>query len=226
MFDRRLRPLKDMLITPLAIPIGRILSPNEVSLLAFAVGMACMVTVACDLPVTAMVLWALNRVFDGLDGLIARKSGRASDAGGYLDIVLDFLVYAGIPLAMTWAEPGLAFLCAVMLASFYINSASWMYLSALLEKHGKGATDRGEATSVSMPAGIVEGSETIVFYTLMILAPTWRSTLFLMLAGLTILGAALRFYQGFRLLLWMDKESALRNGDPKNQFSDFASKIG
>lgn len=213
MFDTRLRPWKDLLITPLADAIGRVLSPNGVSLLAFAAGMACMVSVACDLPVAAMVLWALNRVLDGLDGLIARRSGRASDAGGYLDIMLDFLVYAGIPLAMAWAEPGLALACAVMLAGFYINSASWMYLSALLEKHGKGASDRGEATSVSMPAGIVEGSETIVFYSLMILAPTWRTTLFFLLAGLTALGAALRFWQGFRLLRRLGSESDSRNVD-------------
>ena len=214
MFDRQLRPLKDLLITPLADAGGRVLSPNVVSLLAFVAGMVCIVSVTFDCPVAAMILWAINRVLDGLDGLIARRGGKASDAGGYLDIMLDFLVYAGIPLAMAWAEPGLSFACAVMLASFYVNSASWMYLSALLEKHGNGASNRGEATSVSMPAGVVEGSETIVFYSLMILAPTWRLTLFLLLAGLTILGAALRFWQGFRLLQRMGNESVSRNVNP------------
>lgn len=208
MFDTRLRPIKDLLITPLADAVGRVLSPNSVSLLAFAAGITCAASVALGQGTAAIVLWALNRVLDGLDGLIARRSGRTSDAGGYLDIMLDFLVYAGIPLAMAWIDPSLAFACALLLAAFYVNSASWMYLSALLEKHGRGAAQRGESTSVSMPAGVIEGGETIVFYTLTILIPAWRATLFLLLAGLTLAGATLRFAQGFRLLERMRGDAA------------------
>jgi phosphatidylglycerophosphate synthase len=200
MFDTRLRPIKDMLITPLADAVGRILSPNGVSLLAFAAGMACAASLLLGHGMAAFPLWALNRVLDGLDGLIARRSRRTSDAGGYLDIMLDFLVYASIPLAMAWADPGLAYACALLLAAFYVNSASWMYLSALLEKHGRGASERGEATSIPMPAGVIEGGETILFTSLMILLPAWRMTLFLLFAGLTIASAAIRFRHGFRLL--------------------------
>jgi phosphatidylglycerophosphate synthase len=200
MFDNTLRPLKDKLISPLADTVGRRLAPDTVSLLAFATGLACAAALGFGYPWLALPLWLLNRLLDGLDGLIARRSGRSSDAGGYLDIMLDFIVYAALPLAMAWAEPGLAYPAALLLGVFYINSASWMYLSALLEKRGAGAATRGEATSVSMPKGLVEGSETIVFYTVLIVIPSWRLILMLMFAFLTLAGALIRFIQGMALL--------------------------
>jgi hypothetical protein len=133
--------------------------------------------------------------------------------------MLDFLVYAGIPLAMAWANASLAYACALLLAAFYVNSASWMYLSALLEKHGHGASERGEPTSVSMPSGVVEGGETIVFYSLMILIPAWRQTMFFLFAGLTLAGAALRFVQGFKLLEQLRKDTSGSDTLPEQQHS-------
>jgi len=200
MFDNTLRPLKDRLISPLADAVGRRLAPDTVSLLAFAAGLACAAALGLGLSWLALTLWLLNRLLDGLDGLVARRSGRSSDAGGYLDIMLDFIVYAALPLAMAWAEPALAYPAALLLGVFYINSASWMYLSALLEKRGAGAVAKGEATSVSMPRGLVEGSETIVFYTVLIVAPSWRLVLMLLFAFLTLAGALIRFVQGMALL--------------------------
>ena len=43
----------------------------------------------------ALLLILLNRVMDGLDGAVARHAG-ATDFGGYLDIVCDFLFYSGV----------------------------------------------------------------------------------------------------------------------------------
>jgi phosphatidylglycerophosphate synthase len=200
MFDNTLRPLKDRLTTPLADVVGRRFSPDAVSLLAFVAGLGCAAALGFGFRCLALALWLLNRLLDGLDGLIARRSGRSSDAGGYLDIMLDFIVYTTIPLALVWEGPELAYPVAVLLGIFYMNSASWMYLSALLEKRGAGAAARGESTSVSMPGGVVEGGETILFYTLLILLPSWRLILVLLFAGLTLTGALIRFVQGMVLL--------------------------
>ena len=60
---------------------------------------------------------------------------------------------------------------ALLLSSFYVNAASWMYLSAVLEKRSVGAAARGETTSVTMPSGLIEGTETILFYALFLLFP-------------------------------------------------------
>ena len=41
----------------------------------------------------ALLFILLNRIGDGLDGAIARQT-QTSDAGGFLDICLDFIFYA------------------------------------------------------------------------------------------------------------------------------------
>ena len=46
----------------------------------------------------------LNRLCDGLDGAVARL-GTPTDLGAFLDITLDFLFYAGIPLAFAVCNP-------------------------------------------------------------------------------------------------------------------------
>lgn len=204
MMDSLLRPLKDRLLAPLVAAVSRFASPNGLSAAAFTAGMACAAALLFHRPAAAFTLWIVNRVLDGLDGALARAAGRSSDSGGYLDITLDFIVYAALPLAMIYRVPdlGLARAGAVLLAAFYINAASWMYLAALLEKRGagSGSVKAGGGTSLIMPAGIVEGAETIIFFSLMILLPAWRLPLFWACAGLTLAGAGFRFFLGMRLL--------------------------
>lgn len=75
-----------------------------------------------------------------------------------------------------------------------------MYLSALLEKRGAGARASGEPTSVTMPRGLVGGTETVLFYSAFLLFPRIYVYLAGAMAGLTILGALLRARAGMRLL--------------------------
>ncbi|HUR93374.1 MAG TPA: CDP-alcohol phosphatidyltransferase family protein [Gemmatimonadales bacterium] len=168
MFDEWLRRYKDRLLGGIARHMSRV-PPTAVTLLAFAAGLAAAAAILAGLRPLAFALWIVNRVLDGLDGTLARSQGRSSDLGAYLDIIFDFVVYAAIPLALAAVEPEASARMAVtvLLATFYINAASWMYLSALLERRG---TEAG-ATRVAMPAGLVAGAETIVFYGALILLP-------------------------------------------------------
>lgn len=148
----------------------------------------------------AILLFLCNRVLDGLDGLIARETGRQTDSGAYLDILLDFLIYALIPLALTYRHATGQeswVLLSLLFASFYINGASWMYLSGLLEKRRMSGA---EPTSLAMPGGLVEGAETIVFFGLMLAMPAWLNILFGLMAAMVVLGATLRSIRGFRVL--------------------------
>ena len=106
----------------------------------------------------------LNRVLDGLDGVIARVHDKQSDFGGYLDLLLDFVVYLAVPLAFVGVTPTPVNLWAgiALLSAYVINLLSWSTLSALLEKRRLQSADR--LTSVEMPPGLIEGAETILFY--------------------------------------------------------------
>jgi phosphatidylglycerophosphate synthase len=144
----------------------------------------------------------MGRILDGLDGTLARITGQQSDLGAYLDIVLDHVVYVAVPLGLALAAgtPAASMALALLLASFYINGASWMYLAALLEKRSAGAAARGELTTVTMPSGLVEGAETVVLYSLFLLMPGALVPLFWLMAGLVLLTAGQRVVWATRQL--------------------------
>ena len=186
MFDDLLRHLKDRLLTPVAARLGRRVHPNAVSVAALAVGLLVGVLAARRLYGAALAAWALNRVLDGLDGTLARVTGRQSDFGGYLDILLDFVVYAAVPLGLVYGAGTLDAARAGLwlVASFFVNAASWMYLSAVLERRAQGAASRGELTTVTMPPALVAGAETVVLYALFLAFPARLTLLFAIMAAL------------------------------------------
>jgi phosphatidylglycerophosphate synthase len=192
MYDHLLRHPKRVILSPLAraLPI----SPNTLTLIGLLFGLAAAFFSCVGQFRIALALWCINRVVDGLDGEVARASNTQSDLGGYLDILADLLVYALIPVGMAChANTTAVWLSlSLMLASFYLNVGSWMYLSSILEKRGIGAETTGELTTVSMPRGLVEGGETLLFFTLFLSYPSGASVLFSIFAALTFMGAALR----------------------------------
>ena len=211
MLDERLRATKDELLRPLAGRLGDV-SPNAVTVAAALVGLAAAVAAAQSRFGAALALWLANRVLDGLDGMAARVQGRQSDFGGYLDIVLDFAVYAALPIGLYLGAPGgggAALSLIVLLGSFYVNAASWMVLSAILEKRQAGAAARAELTTVTMPRALIGGTETILFYTAFLVWPGQMSWLFLVMAGLVMVGVGQRLWWARRNLR---EEAACRKG--------------
>ena len=119
----------------------------------------------------ALVPLLASRVADGLDGAVARARGK-SDFGGYLDIVCDFVFYAAIPMAFVLRDPAANGVAgAFLLASFYVNGATFLGYAVLAEKRGMETRSRGEK-SLYFTAGLLEGTETIAFFLLICLLPT------------------------------------------------------
>jgi phosphatidylglycerophosphate synthase len=173
MLDSTMRPIKDRLLAPVvAGPLGRV-HPTVVSSAALAASLGAAVAAWQRLAPLAVALWLAGRILDGLDGPIARASGRQSDVGGLLDFVFDTIGYAAVPLGIafgvddrtTWVAT------AIVVATFYVNAVSLGHVAALLEQRGRGASARREPTSVTMPRGLVEGTETIVLFTLALALP-------------------------------------------------------
>jgi len=188
-----MRHFKDRVGTPLAKHMGRI-SPLFMSMLALVAGLLAAYAAYLGQYWWAFGLWYLNRALDGLDGLIARMHDRQTDFGGYVDIVTDYVIYAALPIGLVAGSPSneryLAL--AFMLASFYINSASWMYLAAILEKR---AQHNNTQTTIVMPPGLIGGFETIVVYGIFLIFPTQIVWLF------SIFGV-LVFFTAFQRVVW------------------------
>ncbi len=195
MFDLALRPVKDRALGPAADVLAPRLGALPITAVSLVSCVAAGLLAGVGASRWAVVLWLFGRAADGLDGLVARRRGSASDLGGYLDMLADTVGYAAVPLgvAVGAGDEGVWTTCAVLLASFYVNALSWTYLSALLEKRGTGVATSGEATSIRMPVGLVEGAETIVLLTVVLAWPAsaaWVFALMALLVGLTVLQRA------------------------------------
>lgn len=118
----------------------------------------------------ALVLLA-SRLADGLDGAVARARGK-SDFGGYLDIVCDFVFYAAVPLAFVLTDPATNGAAgAFLLFSFYVNAATFLGYAVLAERRGMETRGRGEK-SLYFTAGLMEGTETILAFLVVVLWPS------------------------------------------------------
>ncbi len=199
MIDRYLRTPKDIVLKSLAQPVAK-LNPTVVTGIALLVGIAAALSLAYGQYWLGLGLWVVNRVLDGLDGTIARLTEQQTDLGGYLDILSDMVIYAIIPIALVIASPSPALYIALaaLLASFYINAGSWMFLSSILEKRNQGARSQEEQTTVTMPTGLIEGAETIAFFCAFIIFP--KALLWLFIA-MTILVT----YTMLQRIIWAAK---------------------
>ncbi len=186
MLDERLRPAKDRLFEPPARWLGGRVHPHLISIIGVLPGLAAAVLGARTEYGAALLCWIVNRLLDGLDGVVSRVDRRQTDLGGYLDIVLDYVAYAAIPVGLAVGNPSPGKYAAglLLLASFLVNAASWMYLAAILERRNLGATVTGERTTITMPSGLIAGTETIIFYSLFFLFPERIPALFTVMAGL------------------------------------------
>ncbi len=212
MLDRVTRDLKDRALDSFVRFVPKRVSPTAVTVASLPVGLASAVSAAYGLWWWAVALFWVNRLMDGLDGLIARSRNLQSDVGGYLDIMVDFVVYATIPIGVWLGRGGgvsgraaPAWPLVTLLAVFYVNGASWMYLSALIEKRRREsaapeAEEKQSITSVVMPTGLIEGTETVVFYTLFFLFPGQYAPLFTIMSAATLVGVVQRIVWARRTL--------------------------
>jgi len=186
MIDRTLRTSKDRVIGPAARVVAGRIGPVWLTALSLAGGVGGGIAAGFGLRWQAVALWLLGRVFDGLDGAVAREADRQTDLGGYLDMMADTIGYAAVPIGIATAQASIGTWtwCAVLLATFYVNTMSWTYLSAIAEKRGSGAGETGERTTIHMPAGLVEGAETIVLFVVMLSFPDRAIWWFSAMAGL------------------------------------------
>ena len=108
MLDSRIRRAIDPALDRLGAILARWgLGANAVTVAGFVVGMAAWGALAARAYALAAALILGNRLADGLDGAVARRNG-LTDLGGYLDIVLDFFFYAGVPFFFAVGQPDAA----------------------------------------------------------------------------------------------------------------------
>ena len=173
------------------------LGANTITLLGFGIGIFAAILIAGGAYSMGAVALLASRLCDGLDGAVARQT-QATDAGGFLDITLDFLFYASIPLAFALAQPAdNALPAAVLLAAFMGTGSSFLAFAVLAAKRGlQDLATPGK--SFYFLGGLTEATETLAFFVAMCLWPAHFATLayaFAALCGITIIT---RIWWGWR----------------------------
>ena len=145
-------------------------SADQVTLFGFVTGVAAALAIATQHPLIGLVVLLASRWCDGLDGELARLT-TPTDRGGFLDITLDFLVYASIPLAFAIADPAANALAAALLLAAFIGTATTFLAFAVMA--GQRGLKNAAYPSKGMYylGGLTEGSETIALFVAFCLLP-------------------------------------------------------
>ena len=115
---------------------ARRVTANAVTLSGLAIGLLVLPCLAYRQYEAALVIIIVNRLFDGLDGAIARKAGPTA-FGGYLDIFCDAVFYAAVPLGFALADPRYAVWSALLLATFVCTMTSFLGRAVVAAQRGE-----------------------------------------------------------------------------------------
>jgi phosphatidylglycerophosphate synthase len=200
MLDRYIIPVLKPAIDAIARRLVRAgLQADHITLLAFALGIAAAGSIALHKYCLGAGLILLSRLCDALDGAVARQT-QPTDAGGYLDITLDFLFYASIPLAFALANPRAnALPAAFLLAAFIGTGSSFLAFAALAAKRNLVSVAQ-PSKSLYFLGGLTEATETLLFFLAMCLWPRYFAQMAGLFTALCCVTIATRIYGGWRSL--------------------------
>jgi phosphatidylglycerophosphate synthase len=179
--------------------VRRGVSADAVTLVGAGVGLSGSVLVALGHPLAGLLCMALGRLADGLDGAIARLTTPTA-RGAFLDIALDFLFYASVPLAFAVLDPAAnALPAAVLLAAFIGTGSSFLAFAILAERQGLNSAAYPQKGFYYL-GGLTEGTETLLCFAAMCVWPAGFAALALGFAALCGLTIATRLAAGWTLL--------------------------
>lgn len=196
MLDKVMRHLIDPPLNRIGQTLAaRGATADAVTLVGLGLGLISALAIAVGLSGWLVLIPLLaGRVADGLDGAVAR-AGSKTDFGGYLDIACDFVFYGAIPLGFVIRDPAANGVAgAFLLFSFYVNGASFLGYAIIAEKRGMQTDAQGEK-SLFYANGILEGTETVLFFISLCLWPQHFVPLAWAFGSACLITATLRIYQ-------------------------------
>lgn len=200
MFDRYLHPRVKPLLNRIAATIDPPeVTPDRISLVGFLIGALALPFLAMQWYFAALLMIVINRLFDGLDGALARRRD-LSDAGGFLDIALDFLFYALVPFGFVLASPTLnAVAGAWLLFAFIGTGSSFLAFAAVADKYKLENLDYPHKSFYYL-GGLTEGAETILVFVLFCLFPAYFPLLAWLFGALCWFTTLTRVWGGYHTL--------------------------
>ncbi|MBB6696300.1 CDP-alcohol phosphatidyltransferase family protein [Clostridium algidicarnis] len=136
------------------------LTPNNITLIAFIIGIASSVFIYFDLPIVAIFALWFSGFLDAVDGAMARKKGITTSIGTLMDITFDRMVEMGIILTLAIKFPNDILHLLILTICILISMTLFLTVAALTEKKGM--------KSFYYQAGFAERTEGFIMFSLMI----------------------------------------------------------
>jgi phosphatidylglycerophosphate synthase len=191
MLDKFITPVIKPLLTPIVATLNKLdITADQLTVVGFLVGMLALPLLAFELWYGALAVIILNRIFDGLDGAMARYAQQSTSAGGYLDITLDFLFYAAVPLGFILANPAQNAIAGALLLAAFIGTGSSFLAFAISAEKFQLDKPQFKYKSFYYLNGLTEGTETIALFIALCIWPQH----FVLLAGIFATACAVTIF--------------------------------
>ena len=166
MLDKKFNLFFKPILTKIArVLLNREFTSNQITLFGFILGIFSFIFLSLGMIYTALLFFILNRVFDGVDGTLARLT-KATDLGGFYDIISDFFIYALLPLGFILFDKN-NFLSMSFLLTSFIGTCSTFLTTAWIFEKKKIQIEKLSKKSFYYSEGLIEGTETIFLFILM-----------------------------------------------------------
>lgn len=143
--------------------INKGLSANQVTIMAFIVGISASVLIYFDQPIIGVLVLWLSGFLDAVDGSMARQSKTTSGWGTVLDVTFDRVVEAGILIALALKHPDvqILFLFLVLAISIIFTMTIFLTVGAV--------SDKQSVKSFYYQPGLAERTEGFILFSLLAL---------------------------------------------------------
>lgn len=176
MLDGPFRAVLPRFTTTLIRLYGQLqLTPNHVTISGLVCAVSAAGLTAVGLPWGAIAVWWLGRIFDGTDGIYARESGQVTPFGGYLDVVVDMAAYGVMVIGFAVWQPQLSMVWLGMMFMYVLCITSALAWGGIEREHGLDAST--DNRTLRLAAGLAEGGETGIAYTLFLMFPAYLPAL-------------------------------------------------
>ena len=163
-------------------------SANVASLVGFAIGLLAINFLSLNLYFYALLCVLLNRLFDSIDGEIARRS-KVTEFGVFLDATLDYVFYTGVIFGFALANPAQNAVASAFLLFAFATSACAMLAYAMIAYKNKAFARITLDKSPFYLGGFAQGAETFIAIVIMCLFPSWFMQIALLLGVLCLIKA-------------------------------------
>lgn len=199
MIDNAFRAILPRFVRPVLTLYGRLgWTPNHVTFVGFLIALFASAAVALHFWWLAFGLWWLSRLADGTDGIWARASDQESDFGAYFDITLDMAAYGVMVLGFAIAAPEFQAQWMAMLFLYVLCITTALSLGM---QEAKRTIPPRDNRGLRLGAGLAEGGETGIAYSVFLLFPNHlgtATTIWVLILFLTVIARSFLAHRTLR----------------------------